>query len=417
MATLVPSDNTPYVPGTPRSQAGGQRRQRGDWAVWWHEIDRVLLVLVLSLMAIGTLAVAAASPSSARRLSTAKVHVDDLNFFWQHLRWQFMGLLVLVLTSRLSRENARRWGVVLGITMIVGLVAVFVPHLGYAVKGAHRWINLGFTKLQPSEFLKPAFAITLAWVLSWRQRDAKLPVMMMCTGIMAVVAALLMAEPDFGSTVLFVAVWFVLMLLAGLSPKLVGMSAGAGVLGLLAAYEFYENGRNRINAFLFQPCMRDSFDQVCQAKRTLLNGGWTGTGLWLGSKTQGLPEAHTDYIFSVIGEQFGLLMCALIVLLYFAMVARVLLRLGHEDDFFSVLAATGLIAQLGGQAFINILVNLKLAPSKGMTLPLISYGGSSTIALCLTVGFLLAITRRNPYLKRDPFARRPGAAPSASLFS
>ncbi|MFN5819860.1 MAG: FtsW/RodA/SpoVE family cell cycle protein, partial [Novosphingobium sp.] len=133
----------------------------------------------------------------------------------------------------------------------------------------------------------------------------------------------------------------------------------------------------------------------------LLSGGWTGTGIWLGKRKMALPEAHTDYIFSVIGEEFGLIMCLVIVALYVAIVLRVLLRLLKEEDLFTTLAAAGLTAQLGGPAFINILVNLQLFPSKGMTLPLISYGGSSTIALCLGVGLLLAITRRNPFIERE----------------
>ena len=146
-----------------------------------------------------------------------------------------------------------------------------------------------------------------------------------------------------------------------------------------------------------------AFDQVDLASRTLLSGGWTGTGIWLGKRKMALPEAHTDYIFSVIGEEFGLIMCMAIVALYVAIVLRLLLRLLKEDDLFTTLAAAGLTAQLGGQAFINILVNLQLFPSKGMTLPLISYGGSSTLALCLGVGLLLSITRRNPFIEREPF--------------
>jgi cell division protein FtsW len=279
---------------------------------------------------------------------------------------------------------------------------ILVPLVGTEVNGARRWLNLGIS-LQPSEFLKPAFAIGLAWILSWKVRDPKLPVIAVATCVMGLVAVLLMAQPDFGSTILFGGVWFVLVLLSGLPVKRIVMAGAAGVAGIVAAYVFYDNARHRIDAFLGGGT---AFDQVDLAERTLLSGGWTGSGLWLGTRKLGLPEAHTDYIFSVIGEEFGLLVCAVVVLLYLAVVMRVLLRLVEEDDLFTVLAATGLIAQLGGQAFINILVNLQLFPSKGMTLPLISYGGSSTIALCLGVGFLLAITRRNPFLKRDPFTLR-----------
>ncbi len=218
-----------------------------------------------------------------------------------------------------------------------------------------------------------------------------------------------MAQPDFGSTILFAGVWFTLMLLSGLELRRIAYTGAAGMAALVAAYVFYDNARHRMDAFFGGGT---AFDHVDLAQRTLLAGGWTGSGFWLGTRKLSLPEAHTDYIFSVIGEEFGLLVCAVIALIYIAIVIRVLLRLVEEEDLFTVLAATGLVAQFGGQAFINILVNLQLFPSKGMTLPLISYGGSSTLALCLGVGFLLAITRRNPYIKRERTSlRRKGLRP------
>ncbi|MGN6356159.1 MAG: FtsW/RodA/SpoVE family cell cycle protein [Novosphingobium sp.] len=396
------ASNPPYVPGSLRTGTSLQLRRgrRAEFGIWWREIDRVLLALVLTLMAIGTIAVAAASPASARRLSTAATKLDDLHFFVLHVRWQILGLITMIGASFLPKDLARRAGILLGAAMLVGLM--LVPVIGSEVNGARRWLNLGIS-LQPSEFLKPAFAIALAWILSWKVRDPKLPVIAVATGMMALVAVLLMAQPDFGSTILFGGVWFVLVLLSGLPVKRIA-AAGVGGVGLIVlAYMFYDKARHRIDAFLGGGT---AFDQVDLAERTLLSGGWTGSGLWLGTRKLGLPEAHTDYIFSVIGEEFGLLVCAVVVLVYLALIVRVLLRLVDEDDLFTVLAASGLIAQLGGQAFINILVNLQLFPSKGMTLPLISYGGSSTIALCLGVGFLLAITRRNPFLKRDPFTLR-----------
>ena len=196
---------------------------------------------------------------------------------------------------------------------------------------------------------------------------------------------------------------FVLVMLAGLPLQRVGLLAGVGVGALVLAYLFYDNARHRIDSFLGGGT---AFDQVDLASRTLMAGGWTGSGLWLGTRKMILPEAHTDYIFSVIGEEFGLLVCGVVVLLYLAIVARVLVRLLDEDNLFIVLAATGLVALFGGQAFVNILVNLQLFPSKGLTLPLVSYGGSSTIAQCFLVGLLLAITRRNPYLSREKFDLR-----------
>jgi cell division protein FtsW len=392
----------PFVPGAGQAPQGmivpRQRRfSRGGLAIWWREIDRVLLVLVLVLMALGSLAVAAASPASADRLSTSRVKLDDLHFFSIHLRWQMLGLIALFGASMMPKDMARRFGILLGAAMLAGLF--LVPVLGETVNGAKRWLKFG-ASLQPSEFLKPAYAICLAWILSWRARDPNLPVVALSTAVMLLIASLLMLQPDLGSAILFAGVWFVLVLLAGISLQRIGVIAGAGLTAVTLAYVFYENGRNRIDAFLSGGT---AFDQVDLASRTLLAGGWTGTGIWLGRRKMALPEAHTDYIFSVIGEEFGLLMCMAIVALYVAIVLRILLRLLREEDLFTTLAAAGLTAQLGGQAFINIMVNLQLFPSKGMTLPLISYGGSSTIALCLGVGLLLAITRRNPFLERDTF--------------
>jgi cell division protein FtsW len=388
----------PYIPraatATPQHRypvsTGAQLR------IWWREVDRVLIGLVLLLMAVGTAAVFAASPASAHRLSTRSIDLPELYFYWAHLRWQALGLVFMVAASALSRENARRVGIVLAAAMLVFLL--LVPVIGSEVNGARRWINLGIAGFQPSEFLKPGFAILLAWIVSWRLRDPHLPVLVIVTGTMGLVAALMMMQPDFGGTILFAGVWFVIVLLAGIPLKRVGMLAGAGVAAVTATYFLYDNARHRIDAFLGGGT---AFDQVDLASRTLLNGGWTGTGLWLGVRKMNLPEAHTDYIFSVIGEEFGLLVCAAVVALYLAIVVRVLVRLADEEDLFTLLAAAGLTTQIGGQAFINILVNLQLFPSKGMTLPLVSYGGSSTIAVCLAVGLLIALTRRNPFLYRE----------------
>jgi cell division protein FtsW len=389
----------PYIPRSGQAapaQARYPTSRRAEVKVWWREVDRVLLGLILLLMAIGTAAVAAASPASAHRLSTRNVDLPELYFYWTHLKWQAVGLVFLIGASTLSRENARRVGIVLAASMLFFLM--LIPLVGSEVNGAKRWISLGFAGFQPSEFLKPGFAILLAWIVSWRLRDPQLPVVATVTGVMAIVAGLMMMQPDFGGTILFAGVWFTIVLLAGIPLKRVGILAGGGVALLTATYFLYDNARHRIDAFLGGGT---AFDQVDLASRTLLAGGWTGAGLWLGVRKMNLPEAHTDYIFSVIGEEFGLIVCAIIVLLYLAIIVRVLTRLVDEEDLFTLLAAAGLCAQIGGQAFINILVNLQLFPSKGMTLPLVSYGGSSTIAVCLAVGLLLALTRRNPFLYRQ----------------
>ncbi|USA40001.1 FtsW/RodA/SpoVE family cell cycle protein [Pelagerythrobacter marinus] len=395
------SATQPYIPRAGERAPRPDRfrtSRRAELKIWWREIDRVLLFLILALMAIGAAAVAAASPASASRLSTSDQQLPDLYFYWAHLRWQLLGLAAMFGAAMLSRENARRAGIVLFAGMFAMLV--LVPIAGYEVNGARRWIDLGVS-FQPSEFLKPAFVITLAWIIAWRARDPNIPVVAIATAIMGAVGVLLMMQPNLGDTVLFAGVWFALVVLSGVSTRRLGAVIGGGLVAGVLVYLFYENGRNRINDFLGGGT---AFDQVDLAQRTLLAGGWTGSGLWLGIRKMSLPEAHTDYIFSVIGEEFGLLVCAVIVLLYLAIVVRVLVRLADEEDLFTLLAGAGLAVLIGGQAFINILVNLQLAPSKGMTLPLVSYGGSSTIAVCLTVGLLLAITRRNPFLKRG----RPG---------
>ena len=384
-----PGERSPAAPQFPRSH----KRQLH---VWWREVDRTLLLLVLSLMTIGAISVAAASPASARRLSGA-TQLGDLYFFWLHLRWQFLGLLVLLATSLMSRELVRRGAIVLSAAMLGALL--LVPLIGAEVNGARRWLDLGM-RFQPSEFLKPAFAVACAWILSWRARDPQLPVIPLSAAFMGLVVILLMIQPNLGDAILFVACWFVLVALAGLPLQRVGMLAGGGLGLLVLAYLFYDNARHRIVSFLGGGT---AFDQVDLASRTLMNGGWTGTGLWLGTQKMALPEAHTDYIFSVIGEEFGLLICGVVVLLYLAIAVRVLVRLVDEDNLFVVLAAAGLGALFAGQAFVNILVNLQLFPSKGLTLPLVSYGGSSTVAQCFLIGLLLAITRRNPYLSRERF--------------
>ena len=372
-----------------------QRGWSDSLRIWWREIDKVLLGLIVLLMGLGVVAVAAASPASAAMLSTATVQLDEFMFLKRHAFFQTMGLGVMIAVSFASRDDARRMAIIVGAIMLVLLV--LVPIFGPVKNGARRWLEIG-TSVQPSEFMKPAFAIILAWILSWRLRDPGLPVITCATALFGVIAALLMAQPNLGDTILFAGIWFVLVLLAGVSVQRVAGLLGGAIGGVTLAYFFYDNARHRIDSFLGGGT---AFDQVDLAQRTLMAGGWTGSGLWLGIRKMNLPEAHTDYIFSVVGEEFGLVACAGIVAVYGAIIVRVLMRLVDEENLFALLAAAGLITAFGGQAFINILVNLQLFPSKGMTLPLISYGGSSALAVCFTLGLLLAITRRNPFLAKE----------------
>ncbi len=374
------------------------RTDRSSFGMWFWEIDRVLLLLVFVLIAVGLIAVAAASPATAQRYSGGSVTIAPLNYFWRQLMWVAVGVPIMIAVSMLPRVEARR--LALGGAAFFSVLLAAVPILGYEVNGAQRWIGYGFASLQPSEFLKPCFTVALAWLLSLKVQDRTLPVYSVTAGLFVVIAAFLMKQPDFGQTIIFGTIWLALLMLSGVPFRVMGALAAAGGIGIVAAYLFYPVATQRIDNFLFQT--GDTF-QIDSAHATLTAGGFFGTGPGGGEKKFSLPEAHTDYIFSVIGEEFGLIACMGIAILFTAIVVRVFVKLLDEDEPFYVLASAGLTIQLAVQAFINMAVNTGLAPSKGMTLPFISYGGSSLIALCFGFGLLLAFTRRNPYLKRSPY--------------
>ncbi len=288
------------------------------------------------------------------------------------------------------------------------VLLAIVPFVGDEKNGARRWIGLGFTQFQPSEFLKPFFVVAIAWLLSLRARDPDLPLFPITMALTGLIGGLLMLQPDFGQTVVFVTVWVTMLLIAGTSPKVIGALGGVGLGGIVAAYFLYNTARVRIDAFLFpdpDKAMSDHY-QTDMAHAVITGGGFTGTGPGGGIVKFKLPEAHTDYIYSVIGEEFGLIACMIIAALFLALVVRVFVKLLDEEDAFRLFAASGLAVQFGLQALINMAVNTGIAPSKGMTLPFISYGGSSMIALSIGFGLLLAFTRRNPYLRRSPYSVR-----------
>ena len=374
------------------------RSDQSTVARWFWEIDRVLLLLIAVLIGIGLIAVAAASPAAAVRYSGGNVRVPELYYFYRQIAWIMVGVPVMIGISMLPRERARRLSLA-GAAIFFALL-VIVPIVGPEVNGARRWIEIGVGQLQPSEFLKPFFVVAMAWLLSLRDTDKSLPVFALSTLPVAAIAYLLMKQPDFGSTIIFVAVWVALLALAGVSLRMLGILAAAGVVGVIMAYFFYDVATQRIDAFLFG--QGDTF-QTDNAMRTRTAGGLFGMGPGAGTRKFGLPEPQTDYIFSVIGEEFGLIACLVIACLYLVIVARVLVKLLDEDSPFAILAAAGLAIEFGLQALINMMVNVQLAPSKGMTLPFISYGGSSMLALSIGMGLLLAFTRRNPYLTRSPY--------------
>ena len=391
------------VGGKVRNSVAGRlgRSDRSAFGLWFWEIDRVLLLLVFILISVGLIAVAAASPSAAARYSGGNITVAPLNYFWRQLAWVSLGIPLMLGVSMLPVQQARRLAM-FGAAVFSVLLAL-VPLIGYEVNGAQRWINFGIAGIEPSEFLKPLFVVSIAWLLSLRAHDKSLPVIPLSFMLVAIIAFFLMKQPDFGQTIIFCSVWLAMLMLTGVSYRIMSALAGAGAVGIVAAYLFYPVATQRINNFLFQA--GDTY-QVDSAHATLTAGGFFGTGPGGGEKKFHLPEAHTDYIFSVIGEEFGLFACIALACLFLAIVVRVFVKLLDEEDPFIVLAAAGLTTQFAVQALINMAVNVNLAPSKGMTLPFVSYGGSSMLALSMGFGLLLAFTRRNPYLRRSPYVVR-----------
>jgi cell division protein FtsW len=374
------------------------RGDRSPLGVWFWELDRVLLSLMLALIAIGLLAVAAASPAGARRMSSATAQLPALYFFYKQLIWLMIGVPLMLFVSMYPREQARRFGII-GFGVVLTLL-MLVPVLGHEVNGAKRWIGLGPIGIQPSEFLKPFFAIAMAWILSWQLKDKTLPVRLITMAITGFVCLFLMSQPDLGQTILIGGVWFSLMMVSGVPASRLWGSVIIGIVGIVLAYNFYPVATQRIDAWIYGT---EGITHDKMALATLTAGGFIGVGPGLGTRKYSLPEGHTDYIFSVIGEEFGLLACMVIAILFFAILIRVVIRLLDEKDQFVVFSVTGLIAQFCGQAMINMAVNLGIFPSKGMTLPFVSYGGSSILALSITCGLILALTKRNPYLDRSRY--------------
>jgi cell division protein FtsW len=374
------------------------RADRSALGLWFWEIDRVLLLLVTVLISIGLIAVAAASPATAQRYSGGAITISPTYYFVKQLMWVVLGVPVMIGVSMMPQMIARRFA--LGLAAFFSVMLAAVPLIGVEVNGAKRWIDVGVTNFQPSEFLKPLFVVTLAWLFSLKAQDRSLPVFPLSAALTGMIAVLLMMQPDFGQTIVFCTIWFTMMMLSGVSMRIMGALGALGGTGVVAAYILYPVATQRINNFLF--ATGDTY-QTDTAYATITGGGFFGTGPGGGEMKFRLPEAHTDYIFSVIGEEFGLLACIAIAALFIAMTVRVFVKLLDEEDNFLVLASAGLMTQFCVQALINMAVNVGLAPSKGMTLPFISYGGSSMIAISLGMGLLLAFTRKNPYLTRSPY--------------
>jgi len=355
---------------------------------WWRTVDRWSLAAILVLVLIGLLLAMAASPPLAARNG-----LDPFHYVSRQVAFAGLAVTAMLAVSMMSPLRLRRWAVIGFAASVVAilLLPVFGTDFG---KGAVRWYSLKVISVQPSEFLKPTFAVFAAWLMS-ASFDIKGPPGRTLSFVTAfVLTALLAAQPDFGQAGLIIATWALMFFAAGAPVVLLG-GVGAGVLAAgWTAYQNSEHVARRIDGFLASEI--DPRTQIGYATNAIQEGGYLGVGIGNGSVKWTLPDAHTDFIIAVAAEEFGLILCIVVLGLYATIVLRSLMRLVGERDPFIRLAGTGLAVLLGMQALINIGVAVRLLPAKGMTLPLISYGGSSLIAACLGLGVLLAFTRKRP---------------------
>lgn len=366
---------------------------------WWWTVDRWMLVLLLALTMVGIWLTLTASPAVAER-----INLDSYHFVKKQTVFLTLGLGVVLGISMLSTATIRRIAIIgFPISLLLVVLTLFI---GPEIKGATRWLPLGIFTLQPSEFLKPFFIVTTAWILAAHFRGEELPAKRISTGLYAVVVGLLVLQPDFGQTVLISAVWLSQMALAGLPLMWLTLAGIVGLLGIGLGYVFLPHVASRIDRFI-NPASGDTF-QTDKALEAFEAGGMLGKGPGEGVVKLSIPDAHADYIFAVIGEEFGAVACVMLLLLFAGIVMRGLSNLVEEENAFRLLAAAGLIIQFGLQTLINIGVNLAVLPSKGMTLPFVSYGGSSMLALAIGMGMVLALTRRNRFIQPqlDPLGWR-----------
>jgi len=361
------------------------RADRSVLGLWWWTVDRWTLAALAALIFIGALLVLAASPAVALRLK-----LDSFYLVRHHFALLGPALLIMLGVSLCGPLGIRRIAMI-GLLIALALTAVTL-FAGQEIKGARRWVDLAGLSLQPSEFLKPCFAVTAAWLFAEQHGQRRLPGNIISILLYLVIVALLMSQPDFGMTFVVSVTWFAQFVLAGLPLLWVGAFALAGAGGVVGAYYLFPHVATRIDGFL-DPATGDSY-QVDRALEAFVNGGLWGRGPGEGTVKQVLPDAHSDFVFAVAGEEFGLIACLLIVALFTFVVLRGYGRLFKETNLFVMLAAAGLITDFGLQAVINMASSLHLMPTKGMTLPFISYGGSSLLALALAMGMLLALSRR-----------------------
>ena len=355
---------------------------------WWRTLDKSVLTAILILFSIGLLLGLASSPPLAEKNGLAPFH-----YVYRQAIFGSLALFVMVVFSMLPSKVIRRLGVIgfLLCFVALGLLPFFGTDFG---KGAVRWYGLGFASVQPSEFLKPGFIVTVAWLISANGQINGPPGRLWSFIITMLVVALLIIQPDFGQACLILFGWGIIYFVAGASFILLAALALMVLAAGSMAYSYSEHFAKRIDGFLSTDI--DPRTQLGYATNAIQEGGFFGVGVGEGQVKWSLPDAHTDFIISVAAEEYGLFLVVLIILLFTWIVLASLIRLLKERDAFNRLAGSGLVAMFGIQAIINVGVAVRLLPAKGMTLPFVSYGGSSIIAMGITMGMLLALTRVRP---------------------
>jgi cell division protein FtsW len=363
------------------------RTERTAFAAWWWTVDRLLLAALIALMLAGIVLSLAASPPVA-----ARIGLDPFHFVNRHVLYLVPALAVMLVTSFFTPRQIRRIAL---IVFVVSLALVGVTlFFGAEVKGARRWLVFAGVNVQPSEFVKPAFVILISWLFAESAKKPDVPANSIALMLLGLVVSALVLQPDFGQTMLVALVWGALFFMAGMRAVwVIGLAAFACV-GLAGAYATIPHVARRIKRFL-DPASGDTF-QIDTAVESFMRGGWFGRGPGEGTVKRNLPDSHADFVFAVGAEEFGIVLCLVLVTLFALIVIRALVHAVRTEDAFTRFAISGLAILFGTQSAINMAVNLALIPAKGMTLPFISYGGSSMISIAYGMGMLLALTREQP---------------------
>ncbi len=365
------------------------RSDKSLLARWWWSVDHTLLLCFFILMFLGVFLTMSGSPAVADRL-----HLDSFYFVQRHLVLLVPTIGAMMFLSLLSRQNIQLAAFVL--LGVITILLILTPIFGQQIKGARRWLNIYGFSLQASEFLKPAYCLVNAWILTRiLQNKKELASWKLNLALYLFFVTLLVLQPDLGMIIVLTSIWFVQLFIAGVSVRLIFIVGASGLGGLILAYFFLPHVTDRINKFFFATSDKYGASyQIGKSLNAFRNGGLWGTGPGEGILKKYLPDAHADFIFSVAGEEFGWIVCAMIVITFMVIFFTTLKKLMSSQDLFPILAGTGLIASFSLQALVNMGSALNLIPTKGMTLPFLSYGGSSLLALGIHTGFILALTRK-----------------------